>query len=124
MVEDPEAPNTMIGREQRPGSSRPWTPPARWNVIGNQIGMFSYTSYGPDANIMGRDDHGYARDRIMYYLANSPNSPSNPVVITGDPHCSWVADLKADYRDEDSETVGTEFIGTSITADSIGQLVR
>jgi alkaline phosphatase D len=42
--------------------------------------------------------------------------PSNPILITGDLHCSWVSDLKADFRDESSDTVGTEFIGTSITS--------
>ena len=62
----------------------------------------------------GWDDHGYARDRIARFLDD--NRPSNPVVITGDLHCSWVADLKAYYPDENSATVGTEFIGTSITS--------
>jgi alkaline phosphatase D len=42
--------------------------------------------------------------------------PSNPIVITGDLHCSWVFDLKAYYPDEDSDTVGTEFVGTSIAS--------
>jgi alkaline phosphatase D len=86
---------------------------ARWNVIGNQIGMFDYQS-GSDGNIMGWDDHGYGRDRIMRFLDDF--RPSNPVVITGDLHCSWVADLKAYFGNEDSDTVGTEFIGTSITS--------
>jgi hypothetical protein len=40
---------------------------------------------------------------------------SNPIVITGDLHCSWVSDLKAYYPNVDSDTVGTEFVGTSIT---------
>ena len=42
--------------------------------------------------------------------------PEGTVVITGDLHCSWVADLKVDLSDENSDTVGTEFIGTSISA--------
>jgi alkaline phosphatase D len=37
-------------------------------------------------------------------------------VITGDLHCSWVSDLKADFREESSESVGTEFVGTSVTS--------
>jgi alkaline phosphatase D len=93
---------------------------ARWNVIGNQIGMFDYQS-GSDGNIMGWDDHGYARDRVARFLDD--RRPSNPVVITGDLHCSWVSDLKAYYPDPDSETVGTEFVGTSITS-SLGDWYR
>ena len=111
---DPDAANDMIGHDQETwlldrlvGSG------ARWNVIGNQIGMFDYQS-GSDGNIMGWDDHGYGRDRIMRFLDDF--RPSNPVVITGDLHCSWVADLKAYFGNEDSDTVGTEFIGTSITS--------
>jgi alkaline phosphatase D len=111
---DPNMGDQMIGHEQEEwlvetleGSN------AQWNVIGNQIGMFDYQS-GLQGNIMGWDDHGYARDRIMRYL--DTRRPSNPVVITGDLHCSWVSDLKADFSDENSETVGTEFVGTSITS--------
>jgi alkaline phosphatase D len=63
---------------------------------------------------MGWDQHGYTRDRIMRFLAD--NRPSNPVVITGDLHCSWVSDLKSDFSDENSATVGTEFVGTSLSA--------
>jgi len=75
--------------------------------------MFDYSA-GSEGDLMGWDDHGYARDRIARFLDDY--SPSNPVVITGDLHCSWVSDLKAYYPDEDSATVGTEFIGTSITS--------
>jgi alkaline phosphatase D len=115
---DPEVTNDMIGHEQETwlfgclGDSS-----ARWNVIGNQIGMFDYQS-GPFGNIMGWDGHGYGRDRIARFLDDS--RPSNPVVLTGDLRCSWAADLKAYYPDENSDTVGAEFIGTSISA-GLGQ---
>jgi alkaline phosphatase D len=77
---------------------------ACWNVVSNQIGMFDYQS-GSDGNVMGWDDHGYGRDRVTRFLDD--RRPSNPIVITGDLHCSWVSDLKAYYPDEDSDTVGT-----------------
>ena len=67
---------------------------------------------GANGNIMGWYDYGYAR--VTRFLDD--RRPSNPVVITGDLHCSWVSDLKAYYQDPDSETVGTEFVGTSITS--------
>ena len=114
---DSAAPNVasdMIGHDQETWLlDRLYNSGARWNVIGNQIGMFDYQA-GSDGNIMGWDDHGYARDRITRFLDDF--RPPNPVVITGDLHCSWVSDLKAYYPDPDSATVGTEFVGTAITS--------
>jgi alkaline phosphatase D len=120
---DPDVASSMIGQEQESWLFEGLGSDYRWNVITQQIGMFDYAS-GSEGNLMGWDDHGYARDRIMLHLDGA--RPSNPVVITGDLHCSWVSDLKADcswvselkadFRDESSETVGTEFIGTSVTS--------
>lgn len=42
--------------------------------------------------------------------------PNNPVVITGDIHSSWAFDLKADSDCEQGPTIGTEFVGTSISS--------
>jgi phosphodiesterase/alkaline phosphatase D-like protein len=45
---------------------------------------------------------------------------ANPIVISGDVHNNWMADLKADFSNPDSATVGTEFVGTSITSGGDG----
>jgi phosphodiesterase/alkaline phosphatase D-like protein len=45
---------------------------------------------------------------------------SNPVVITGDLHDSWVCDVKHDFNDPSSATIGSELIGTSISSDGDG----
>jgi alkaline phosphatase D len=45
-------------------------------------------------------------------------------VLTGDIHTNWVADLKADYDNPESATVGTEFVGTSITSGGDGMDMR
>ena len=42
------------------------------------------------------------------------------VVITGDAHCSMVADLKQNFDDPSSRTVGVEFLGTSVTSGGDG----
>ena len=42
------------------------------------------------------------------------------MVITGDVHANWAADLKADFDDPASATIGSEFVVTSITADGDG----
>src|SRR5882762_3484886 len=59
-----------------------------------------------------------ARKRLMNFLGQA--RPSNPVVITGDIHSNWVSDLKLDFDNPSSATVGTEFVGTSITSGGDG----
>jgi hypothetical protein len=38
------------------------------------------------------------------------------VVISGDWHSNWINDLKTDFNDPASETIATEFVGTSISS--------
>jgi alkaline phosphatase D len=44
----------------------------------------------------------------------------NPVVLTGDIHSAWANDLKADYADPSSATIGAELICTSVTSGGDG----
>jgi alkaline phosphatase D len=44
----------------------------------------------------------------------------NLVVITGDRHQNYAWDLKRDYEDPGSATVGSEFVGTSVTSGGDG----
>jgi alkaline phosphatase D len=41
---------------------------------------------------------------------------NNPVFLSGDIHSFWANDLKLDFNDPDSRTVGTEFVGSSVSA--------
>ena len=59
-----------------------------------------------------------ARRRLMEFLAT--RQPANPVVLTGDIHSNWVADLQVDYGDPAAPVVGTEFVGTSISSSGDG----
>lgn len=98
---------------------------AQWNVIAQQTIMAEYDfNPSPSINVFNLDQwDGYvaARDRLLGFLAQ--RQPANPVVITGDIHSSWVHDLKVDFNDPDSQTVGTEFVGTSITSDFPAQFI-
>lgn len=90
---------------------------ARWNVIAQQTMLAEYDTDARSTEIYNLDQwDGYvaARHRLLEFLSNQ--RPSNPVVITGDVHSSWVHDLKADFSDPDSATVGTEFVGTSVSS--------
>jgi alkaline phosphatase D len=88
---------------------------ARWNVIAQQT-MLAQFDFLPGAdqlfNVDQWDGYVAARNRILGFLMH--RKPSNPVVITGDIHSSWVHELKSDFANPSSPTVGTEFVGTSI----------
>lgn len=96
--------------------------PARWNVIAQQVLMAEVDfAPGPDRqHSMDKWDAYQACSRRVHKFLGD-RKPSNPIVLTGDIHTSWVNDLKADYRDIKSATIGTEFVGTSITSGGDGQ---
>jgi alkaline phosphatase D len=94
----------------------------RWNVIAQQIFMAQrdYTA-GPDESFSMDAWDGYSatRDRLLQFI--DKRRPNNPIVISGDVHANWVADLKSDFNDPKSKTLGTEFVGTSISSNGDGE---
>lgn len=94
---------------------------ARWNILAQQVFM-AQRDFEPEAEVRLSMDawDGYAasRDRLFDFIQK--RQPSNPIVLTGDVHANWVADLKADFSNPNSATLGTEFIGTSITSGGNG----
>ncbi len=121
---DPAA--TMTGTEQEQWLLRGLDKsPARWNVIAQQTMMAEYDfDARPSAEVFNMDQwDGYvaARARLLTFL--NQRRPSNPIVLTGDIHSSWVHDLKLDFSNPASPTVGTEFVGTSITSDFPAQFI-
>jgi alkaline phosphatase D len=92
----------------------------RWNLIAQQVvmaPMMLLNDEGVSTHSMDTWD-GYpgARQRLLDAFA-SPDVRS-PVVLTGDVHSSWVADLH--IGEFGSPVVGTELIGTSITTNGDG----
>ncbi|GAA2095657.1 alkaline phosphatase D family protein [Actinomadura alba] len=113
---------TILGPDQRQwlldglSSSR-----ARWQVLGNQVPMLE-TDWDPGA---GKDVwidpwDGYVGDRNRILASAQDRDVRNLVVITGDRHQNYAADLKLDFNDPDSPTVASEFVGTSITSGADG----
>jgi alkaline phosphatase D len=94
---------------------------ARWNLIAQQVTVAPIDSApGPDKRYSMDKWSGYveSRNRLLDFLHR--RKPSNPVVITGDVHANWAADLKTDFDREDSPVVGAEFVGTSISSGGDG----
>jgi len=94
---------------------------ARWNILAQQVFM-AQRDFDPDAEVLLSMDawDGYvaSRDRLFDFIQK--RQPSNPIVLTGDVHANWVADLKADFNNPSSATLGTEFVGTSISSGGNG----
>lgn len=90
---------------------------AKWNVIAQQTLMAPAGRMGPKGRVHwtdGWDGYPAARQRLMDSLA--ARKPANPVVISGDVHASYVANLRAQPERGDSPVVAAEFCGTSITS--------
>ncbi|MFI6265320.1 alkaline phosphatase D family protein [Micromonospora sp. NPDC051006] len=48
---------------------------------------------------------------------------TNPIVLAGDIHSTWVSELKLNFDDAASPVVATEFVATSITSEFPPELV-
>lgn len=94
---------------------------ARWDVLGQQV-FFAQrdNTDGPvkKTSMDAWDGYVASRDRITQGWLDA--KVRNPVVLTGDVHAHWASDLKADYDDPGSRTVGAELVCTSITSTGDG----
>jgi alkaline phosphatase D len=107
-----EAQERWLGRELARGG-------VAWNAIANQVMVAQLARGTPEAPTYSMDKwDGYvaARERLLRQLAGA----SNPIVLTGDIHSSWVADLATRPEDPTSPIVATEFIGTSMSSGGDG----
>ena len=117
---DPE--RTFLGNEQEAWlMDRLDKSAAKWNAIPQQV-LMADVNFGPGNEVWHAMDKwgGYpvARERLLRFL--DQRKPTNPVVLTGDIHSSWVNDVRIDPTDLSAPVVATEFVGTSITSGGDG----
>nr|BFE67013.1 hypothetical protein GCM10020092_003140 [Actinoplanes digitatis] len=94
---------------------------ARWDILGQQVFFGQRDNDSGPATVVSMDAwDGYAasRDRITRGWVDA--GVRNPVVLTGDVHAHWADELKLDYADPTSRTVGTELVCSSITSGGDG----
>ncbi|MFI6762482.1 alkaline phosphatase D family protein [Micromonospora sp. NPDC050417] len=94
---------------------------ARWDILGQQVFFAQRDNNAGPATVTSMDSwDGYvaSRDRITRGWLSA--GVRNPVVLTGDVHAHWASDLKLDYADPTSRTVGTELVCSSITSGGNG----
>ncbi|MFI0349251.1 alkaline phosphatase D family protein [Actinomadura sp. 9N407] len=94
---------------------------ARWDVLGQQVFFAQRDNNSGPAKVTSMDGwDGYvaSRDRITKGWLDA--KVRNPVVLTGDVHAHWASDLKADFDDPSSRTIGAELVCSSITSGGDG----
>ena len=114
---------TMLGAEQEK-----WVfgnladAKARWTVLSQQVYSFArdFVKQNPDARFGMDVWDGYPAARQRLYTRIKESGAPNPIMISGDVHVHYGADLKLDFANPNSETVGVEFTNTSISAGGDG----
>jgi alkaline phosphatase D len=94
---------------------------SRWNLIAQQVMMaqrkVALTSPAP-VSMDAWDGYEASRQRIFDGLVQ--RQVPGVVVITGDTHTNYADDLKQNFDDQASTTVGVELVGTSISSGADG----
>jgi alkaline phosphatase D len=94
---------------------------AAWNVLAQQVMVMRRDVAAADPSQVSMDKwdaYPAARDRLMRHVEAA--RVKGLVVLTGDVHNAWAGDLKADFLNPASATLGTEFVATSITTGGDG----
>jgi len=115
---------TMLGDEQEAwlfdglGQST-----SRWNILAQQVMMMQHDrSKKEDVERYHMDKWDgavAARDRLLGFV--DEYRVPNLVVLTGDVHENWAGELKADFNEPTSATLGHEFVATSISSSGDGK---
>lgn len=91
---------------------------ARWNVIAQQTLVAPFATRDEEGRTRwwadGWDGYPGARTRLLDFIAS--RRVPDVVTLGGDMHAFYATDLKADFADERSPVVASEFVGTSISA--------
>lgn len=129
---------TLLGAEQEAWlGNRLRTTPARWKLLGQGVMFAQLKAQGAPLAAGGGlffnsdqwDGYQPARDRIYNFIkGDSTHAPvNNVVVLTGDIHSSWAADLTQDPNNSNPAAGGyngatgegsraVEFVGTSVSS--------
>jgi alkaline phosphatase D len=107
-------------------------PGRRWHLVGNQVMLTPVRWPGAALGVPGNltlvnSDQwdGYQADQaeLIGHAAAQPADRGDLVVLTGDIHSSWAADLPS-TRGPDYRSAGVEFVCPSVTSDGFYELVR
>ena len=94
---------------------------ARWDILGQQVFFAQRDNNAGPAKVTSQDAwDGYAASRQRITQGWVDAEVRNAVVLTGDVHAHWASDLKLDYDDPTSASVGSELVASSISTGGDG----
>jgi len=115
---------TMLGVEQER-----WlydglaSSPARWNILGSNVMLARLDHDGAAGDRLWHDAwDGFPAARNRLTEAWAQHDVSNPVVVTGDWHSTFVSDILRDFDDPSTPIVATEIVGTSVSSNGDGEV--
>ncbi len=123
---------SMLGDDQRAWLQDALRTPTRWRLLANQVMMaplrvidlprpFRWVIpglVGGGAGVNTGQWDGYPQEREMLFEHLRREGLGNVVVLTGDLHSSWAAELSLDPRESDEVPVGVEFVTPSVSTRS------
>ncbi|MFE4660048.1 alkaline phosphatase D family protein [Streptomyces hydrogenans] len=120
LSEDPA--RTMTGAAQERWLLDGWrASDARWNVLPQQVVLAERRDRSTADFKLSMDSwDGYPASRQRILAGAESAGVENLMVLTGDVHVGYGFDLKADFRDPASRTLGTEIVATSIASGKDG----
>jgi alkaline phosphatase D len=97
----------------------------RWNILAQQVMIMRHDrDPAPDKVGYHMDKwDGAVAGRNRLFDAIEETKVANPVVLTGDIHQNWAGDLKRNFDEASSKTLGSEFVATSATSGGDGAVM-
>jgi alkaline phosphatase D len=114
---------TMLGLEQERWLYENLTAArSTWTVVGQQVPTYprDRSRFDPNGQFSMDKWDGYAAARARLYARLRDTRAPNPVVLSGDVHQHFAADLKLDYGRPESPTIGVELTNSSISSGGDG----
>jgi alkaline phosphatase D len=115
---------SLLGAAQERWLADGWDLERPWNLVAQQTLMarFSWTDPAQGGGTYWTDGwDGYAASRQRLLQGVAERKLPGTVVLGGDVHAHYVADLKADYDDAKAPVIASEFCGTSISSNGMAQ---
>ncbi|MGR3936935.1 alkaline phosphatase D family protein [Streptomyces sp. BRA346] len=94
---------------------------ATWNVLPQQVTFSQRKNTTAERSQLSMDSwDGYPASRSRVLDGVQQAGVDNLVVLTGDVHVHYAFDIKKDFNNPSSPTLGVEFVGTSVTSGKDG----
>ncbi len=95
---------------------------ALWNVVVQQVAFCRRKNTTADRSRLSMDAwDGYPASRERVLAGADGAGLANLVVLSGDVHVHYAMDIKEDFDDPDSRTLGVEVVGTSVSSGFDGE---